>query len=393
MRILHIAHEFPLPTYHGGRLDIWQHVCGFNELGFETFHISWADSKVNQKSLQKINEKVNDLIVLQKPKGLWHQLFRFVNLFNLPSLAYDRKIGNDFFLQILLKVKVFKPDIIFLDVIYGGDLAIRLKQELEIPLVLRSQNVEHIYIAEQFKKAKGIKLKFSLWMAMQGLRKFEFRIFNSADLIADISEVDLLFWKGEGFDKIAWLPPIYVPDVLNDLFSDVKSHDIVFFGNLSTPNNIDGIIWFLQDILPIIEQSLNVDILIMGSNPSKEIVEITNGLKNVELIPNVENPNNYINKAKLLINPVRFGSGVKMKTIEILFSDKQYVTTTDGIKGLPSELFKEVFFVSDTEVKFAEHILSILKYNESKSLEKRKKIRPLFSVESLKEILYSEKFK
>jgi hypothetical protein len=393
MRILHIAHEFPLPTFHGGRLDIWQHICGFNELGFESFHISWSDSKVDQKSLQKINDKVTDLILLQKPEGLMHQLFRFVNLFNLPSLAFDRKIKNDLFLQILSKVKVFKPDLIFLDVIYGGDLAIRLKQELEIPLVLRSQNVEHTYIAEQFKRAKGIKLKLSLWMAMQGLRIFEYRIFNSADLIADISEVDLLFWQGEGFKNLAWLPPIYVPDQLNDITSDVKSYDIVFFGNLNTPNNIDGVIWFLQDILPIIEQSLNVDILIMGSNPSKEIVEITNGLKNVELIPNVENPNKYINKAKLLINPVRFGSGVKMKTIEILFSDKQYVTTTDGIKGLPSELFKDIFFVSDTEVKFAWDIVSILKFNNSKSLEERKIMRPLFSVESLKKVLFSEKFK
>jgi hypothetical protein len=374
-------------------LDIWQHVCGFNELGFETFHISWADSKVDQKSLQKINNKVTDLILLQKPKGLLHQLFRFVNLFSLPSIAYDRKIKNDLFLQILSKVKVFKPDLIFLDVIYGGDLAIRLKQELKIPLVLRSQNVEHTYIADQFKKAKGIKLKVALWMAMQGLRKFEYRIFNSADLIADISEVDLLFWQSEGFKNIAWLPPIYVPDQLNDITSDVKSYDIVFFGNLNTPNNIDGVIWFLQDILPIIEQSLNVDILIMGSNPSKEIVEITNGLKNVELIPNVENPNNYINKAKLLINPVRFGSGVKMKTIELLFSDKPYVTTTEGIKGLPIDKFNEIFYVADTKDKFAEHIISILKDNVCKSLEKRGDLRLLFSVDSLKKVILSAKSK
>ena len=84
MKLLHIAYEFPLPTFHGGRLNIWQHVCGFNELGFETFHISWVDSKLDQKILQKINDKVTDLIVLQKPKGLLHQLFRLVNLFNLP---------------------------------------------------------------------------------------------------------------------------------------------------------------------------------------------------------------------------------------------------------------------------------------------------------------------
>jgi len=136
-----------------------------------------------------------------------------------------------------------------------------------------------------------------------------------------------------------------------------------------------------------------MDLSIMDSNPSKEIVEITNGLKNVELIPNVENPNKYINEAKLLNSPVGFGSKVKMKTIEILFSNKLYVITTDSLKRLPFKIFKKVFFVSDIEANFAGNILSILKYNASKSLEKRKKMRTLFSVESLKKILFSEKFK
>ena len=233
-------------------------------------------------------------------------------------------------------------------------------------------------------------MKIALSAALFGLKKYEFNILKKANLVADISDSDLEFWKNNGINHIKWLPPIITaPPILPQIEkkTDYK-YDVTFFGNLNAPNNVDGIIWFVNNILPILrEKKDDMSVLLMGSNPSNEIINLISKNRFIELIPNVKNPAGYISLSKVLINPVRFGSGVKMKTIEMLFTDKQVVSTSEGIKGLPRHLFEQIFFIADTPEIFAKSILKLVLNNEEKLISDRTNLRDEFSISRLDNIL------
>jgi hypothetical protein len=393
MRILHIAYEFPLPTYHGGRLDIWQHILSFKKLGYKTFHISWIDDEVPQKLEEELADNVDDFLLIKKTKGLLKSILKIVKLLSTPSMVQTRTVGVAEYQTIIKKVREFKPSIIFVDVIYAGNLASRISSDLNIPFIMRSQNIEHKYIVDQYLNAKNIKLKLALWMAKQHLRKYEYDILAKAKVVADISQKDKLFWEKEGLKKVFWLPPIFFRRNEEPHSKSPPNFDIVFFGNLNTPNNVDGITWFVDFIFPIITKSLpKVKLLLMGSNPTDKILKTALLFENIEVISNVKNPEKYLTNAKVLINPVRYGSGVKMKIIEMLFTDKQVITTNDGINGLPKQLFGQVFFVTDSEKEFASHSINIIRAKDYKKLDLRENLRREFSVDKVKELIeYAKK--
>jgi glycosyltransferase involved in cell wall biosynthesis len=54
------------------------------------------------------------------------------------------------------------------------------------------------------------------------------------------------------------------------------------------------------------------------------------------------------------INPVRFGSGLKIKSIEALCTGRPLVSTTEGVRGLPRH--SDAFLVADSPAEFAESV-------------------------------------
>ncbi|HEY9664990.1 MAG TPA: glycosyltransferase, partial [Allocoleopsis sp.] len=63
--------------------------------------------------------------------------------------------------------------------------------------------------------------------------------------------------------------------------------------------------------------------------------------------------------ASLVINPIPYGTGLKIKTIEALGYAKPLVTTSVGAEGL-EEGIDRAFLVADTPEAFAQAIITIL---------------------------------
>ena len=65
-------------------------------------------------------------------------------------------------------VETFAPDLIFLDGIHGGVTADTLHQCLNVPLVTRSHNIEHLYYQRILKSAVGFKQKLKRYCVSSG---------------------------------------------------------------------------------------------------------------------------------------------------------------------------------------------------------------------------------
>jgi hypothetical protein len=385
MKILLVAHEFPYPSNHGGKVDIWNRMQAFKSIGAEIFLVTW--DRVTKKDITTdediavVKRVVSNMILFPAVKGL----ARILGLFRFPSDVSSRLLKSANYNRVLHAAKEFKPDFVFIDGLFAGTTGIRLAKDLSIPCGLRSHNIEHLYMYGLLKKATGLKEKLGKFAANLHLKKYEYRTLSSVNSFFDISLDDLAFWHSEGLTNGVWLPPIYC-DNNSIAETDTEQYDIGFIGNLYTSNNLEGLNWFINLVLPIIcEKIPNVKFLIMGANPSEAFVRICDLNKNITLISNPKNPEIYLKNTTVLINPVQFGSGVNIKTIDMIFRDSQIVSTSVGIKGLPKEI-SEVFFIANNPNEFADSTIDILKHGAKKSSQKREQFRTIFHPRSVKKI-------
>ena len=114
--------------------------------------------------------------------------------------------------------------------------------------------------------------------------------------------------------------------------------EFVFLGLLSLPHNDDGLRWFLRFVWPIVLTELpEARMTVIGRHAGPEVLAIAaelNGSVRVEgYVPNLDDA---LGRAAALINPLRLGSGIKLKVIEALAHSLPVVSTPVGAEGIVS---------------------------------------------------------
>lgn len=386
MKIIIIANEFPYPPNHGGRVDIWNRISAFKKAGHTISLITWQEIRKgdipSKQQIKVVSQVVNSLFLL----GIARNWERVMSLLRYPSLVGARFVKKKQYQDILEETRNFAPDFIFVDGVYGALLGLQLKKDLSIPIGVRLHNIESSYMQGQLLLAKKLKDKLSLMAACLHLKSYEETIIAKCDAFFDISLDDLIYWNNKGFKHGHWLPIISMKNK-SDIKPNKFDYDVGFLGNLNTPNNVEGLKWFINSVLPLllIQQS-NLKILLLGSEPSNEIIELCNSFKSIELIANPENPDLFLDKVNVLINPVQFGSGVNVKSVEMLMRNNEVVTTSIGIKGMPKEI-SDVFFIADTPEQFSDSISNILLHNYRKDMRLRHEMREIFKEKSIEIVI------
>jgi hypothetical protein len=128
---------------------------------------------------------------------------------------------------------------------------------------------------------------------------------------------------------------------------------LMFLGS-GNQANVDGLSFFLSEIWPRIAESSSARLLVAGR--VAELVEIPAG---VETMPAVANIDAAYDPADIVIVPIRFGTGLKIKTIEALGRGKPTVSTLVGAEGLESAR-GTALVVADSPEDFASAVRSLL---------------------------------
>ena len=140
--------------------------------------------------------------------------------------------------------------------------------------------------------------------------------------------------------------------------------------------NIDAMLYFCKDILPLIKEEIpDVKLYIVGYSPRDEIRKLLEN-ENIIITGSVPDVLPYIKKTEVYIAPLRIGTGIKTKIIEALACAKPIVTTSIGIQGLQVENGKNII-VADGPKDFAQKTIRLLKDSNMRK-ELSKNARELF---------------
>ncbi len=220
------------------------------------------------------------------------------------------------------------------------------------------------------EKDKSILLQAAKW------KEIELYLFSKSDIILTPStdEQKIIQSLNSDFNVQLMRPYIYKTiSEPSDNFQERK--DIFFVGGFGHLPNVDGILWFIKESWPLIKSKIpGIKFIIAGSNPPQEIKDLAS---DSDIIIKGYVGDDELEKlyttCKMAVIPLRYGAGVKGKTVEAMRFGIPLVTTSFGVEGLPGDY--SFLKVADTSQLLAKTIIDI--YNDEIILSElsRKNIR------------------
>ncbi len=383
MHIVQLCPDSILPANRGGRVDQWRRLQGLVAAGVKVTLVNSEENNSKLRPQQQEYQTIDNLVHRHETFRV-HQgrggALKILNAARLPWHVAARTPEPKRFRELLDAIALVRADYLLLEGPWLGELALAARAETGIKLLYRSANIEHQYMFGQGIVSKGLATKLSLIASTIGLLEYQLHLMRKSTHVFDISADDIVYWKSKGIYNISWLPPICETPVIEPAAKKVIS-DVAFIGNLATPNNVKSVLFLVEKVLPILRSKINyIDLIVVGSNPSESLIAILKR-NHVKLYSNVEDTLPFRTGSKVLVNPVATGSGVQLKTIDMLMSDSPIVTHPQGLRGLPDDI-KRNFLVAKSPIEFSEKILFALT-NGKIDTEERIKCRKIFAAENI----------
>ncbi|HEX9565337.1 MAG TPA: glycosyltransferase [Gemmatimonadaceae bacterium] len=139
-----------------------------------------------------------------------------------------------------------------------------------------------------------------------------------------------------------------------------QPRELVFTGSMDWIPNEDGIVWFVDTVLPRIHASMpDVSLTVVGRNPPARVKALAERDSRVRVTGSVPDVRPHLERAALFVVPLRVGGGTRLKIYEALAMELPVVSTTIGAEGLPLQPGRHLI-VADGAEDFAAAVLRLL---------------------------------
>lgn len=135
--------------------------------------------------------------------------------------------------------------------------------------------------------------------------------------------------------------------------------DLLFVGNFEHPPNPDAVAFLVRDVLPQIDRPVRVRIVGRGVTPEVEALGRPGAGAAVEIVGGVADVRLELARTRVVVAPVRFGTGMRGKVLEALAMGRPVVTTSLGAEGLGARR-EEHLLIADDATSFAAAIMRVL---------------------------------
>jgi GT2 family glycosyltransferase len=134
---------------------------------------------------------------------------------------------------------------------------------------------------------------------------------------------------------------------------------ILFVGSFAHPPNRHGVLWFVDQALPLIRTRVpTARLTIAGSKPPADVRALAGDAVSVCADVSDAELHELYRTTRVAAVPLRYGAGVKLKVVEALREGLPLVTTSIGAQGLPG--LERVASICDEPRDFADAVCELL---------------------------------
>lgn len=358
-RIIHITIHLPYPSNHGASLfnsfKLFSYLNKNHDLYFACLlkgdDIKYKEDFINDTGIK--NYYFEPLNIPRSGKNLAKSYLKgiTINMFRSYSPSFAKKIesiADDYDVIVAEHYEAMQY----------------VPKNFKGKVVFRTHNAEFLIWSRYAEVETDIIKKLVIYREAKRIKKWELKYVKQADLVLggtndnEIHEPDpekrkLKFrdYLHIGEDDQIKIP---IPDF------DKLENSLVYVGTLTWEANIEGLIWFVEGCwFNLKEKFPELKLFIIGKNPDQRLVELATKYSDIVVTGFVVNLEEYFTRCKVNIIPLRFGSGMKVKTINGLCRGIPMVSTTIGAEGLKVEHGKDILITDDATI-FANYVAALL---------------------------------
>lgn len=360
LKILQLSPRFPFPMDDGGKIGIGNILIEFYRQNCEVTFFSFVNDDISEDSVEELKKYANPVLFKHSTKNTISRIIKSAlsNKSIYLSKHSETKVLK-FFEKIIDEIDF---DIIHADHTAMAPIAIYLKKLINKPIGLRLHNIEYMI----WKRYADILPNFhpkKIYIQHQAklLKEYERRIYPEFDICFPITEADKIIAmelspnikqivSGPGIDDSFWVPDDKI---------ERNPNEIIIATVFSWKHNLDGLIWFIKNVLPILRQhSSLIKLTVIG----KDIPEFLRNYKHegVNVVGYVDDVRPYLNKAGIYIVPLFVGSGIRIKIIEAMAMKLPVLATSIAAEGINAKA-EDGLLICNNSKEFSEKILELIK--------------------------------
>jgi glycosyltransferase involved in cell wall biosynthesis len=349
LNILMVSPYAVYPTKHGGAVRMYNIIKYLSEK-HNIFLLGYVDTPDQLEGVREL-EKYCQLVKFTVRSSGYDN--RDPSLL-YPPVAYHF-ISENMKKEILDCVAACHIDLIQLEYTQLAFLDIKLKT---IPTILVEHDISFRSLWR--KKRQGMQsilleeresFGFSNWLKL--VHK-ELRYCREADQVHTMSEIDRRYLQNMLPRQAGKI--IAVPNGVDTAYYEKNrtppsEHHLLFVGNFQHTPNIEGILFFLEKIWPLMKQRIqDVKLFIIGQKPPDALRDIEKS-EPITVTDFVEDLRPYYKTCSVFIAPIRAGSGTRLKILEAMAAGIPVVSTTVGAEGIDCTDGRHIF-LADTPESF-----------------------------------------
>jgi glycosyltransferase involved in cell wall biosynthesis len=192
------------------------------------------------------------------------------------------------------------------------------------------------------------------------LYRWEIESARKADLVLAVSEDEAAILRRHGVAKVSGSVPNGV-DVAAFEPRDVRpeSRDILFVGYFLHSPNVDALRYFVSTVWPLLQKSgRQLSVSIVGSDLPVDLARTVKAC-GFHYAGYVEDLSAELWSHRVLIAPIRYGAGTRIKLLEAAAAKCAMVSTTLGVEGLGLRDGQDLL-IADTPADFARSVEALL---------------------------------
>lgn len=283
-------------------------------------------------------------------QGYNSKVQQLINLLTLNDYCLNKTLER----KICELIKVNQVNCVYMNCTMGK-LAKAIKKQFPKVVIMSFYHDINAVLLKEWVKEKGIK---AIPLCISG-KYNEKQMQKYADIHITLNKRDAgLFEKIYGHTS-----DFELPIILKDKYTQGntaykaanKPLEILFAGVYYYPN-VQGILWFCNDVLPKIQESVHLNIV--GLNMEKLRDKIAD--PRVTVVGTVDSLAPFYERTDLVIAPIFKGGGMKIKTAEAMMYGKQFIGTSESMEGysemIPSNIAGKYIFETNDADGFADAV-------------------------------------
>jgi len=232
------------------------------------------------------------------------------------------------------------PDIVQVEDIHMAQYVLPLRG---FPLVLDMHNIESALLTRYADRQREPLRKAYAKLTASKLQRCEHTAAPAFARILTCSEVDARYVSDRlGYPHVAVVPNGVDAEHFAPRPGREEPNTLVFVGRMDYVANHDAMIFFCRSVLPRMWRSVpEARLYVVGHEPSRAIQQFARDPR-IVVTGSVPDVADFVARAAVVIAPLRYGSGTRLKILEAMAMAKAVVTTPVGCEGIEAKPDEEI---------------------------------------------------